>query len=120
MPRASAASSTARAVSTGPSPRSSIGSSSSAWTVVETTCVSASWATKPTVPASSAGPTSRVERPTTRISPAISPPWKCGTSPHAARSSVLLPEPERPARTTNSPGAISRSMPESASASEPG
>ena len=45
-----------------------------------------------------------------------SPPWKCGTSPAAARSSVDLPEPEPPASTTNSPAAISRSRARSAGA----
>src|SRR3954469_17444718 len=43
----------------------------------------------------------------TRTSPWISPPWKCGTKPQAALRSVDLPEAERPARRTNSPGAIS-------------
>ena len=32
------------------------------------------------------------------------PPWKCGTSPAAARSSVDLPEPDPPASSTSSPG----------------
>ena len=46
----------------------------------------------------------RVEAAGHAAGPANSPPWKCGTSPAAARSSVDLPEPEPPASTTNSPG----------------
>ena len=56
------------------SPRISSGSASSPRTVVETTCVSGSWATSPTVPPSSAGPWSRTSRPPTSISPLTSPP----------------------------------------------
>ena len=39
--------------------------------------------------------------------PAKVPPWKCGTSPLAARSSVDLPEPDAPATTTSCPAPIS-------------
>ena len=71
---ASAASSTARARAAGGSPRISSGNASSPRTVVETTCVSGSWATRPTAPPSSAGPWSRTSRPPTSISPLTSPP----------------------------------------------
>ena len=46
----------------------------------------------------------RVEPADARAGRRTSPPWKCGTRPAAARSSVDLPEPEPPASTTNSPG----------------
>ena len=36
------------------------------------------------------------------------PPWKCGTSPQAARSSVDLPCPESPASRQNSPGSSAK------------
>ena len=36
-----------------------------------------------------------------------SPPWKCGTRPQAARSSVDLPQPDTPASTVNEPGSSS-------------
>ena len=78
-------------------------------TVPMTTCVSGSWNSVPATAASAPGPCSRVSSPPTSSRPANSPPWKCGTSPQAARSSVDLPEPLAPARTTNSPGAIARS-----------
>ena len=42
--------------------------------------------------------------------PAASPPWKCGTSPHSARSSDDLPEPDSPASTVKLPGSSVRSM----------
>ena len=35
---------------------------------------------------------------------AASPPWKCGTRPQSARSSVDLPEPDTPASTVKVPG----------------
>ena len=47
---------------------------------------------------------------TTRSSIAISPPVM-RSSPAIMRSSVDLPQPEGPTSTTNSPSAISRSMP---------
>ena len=34
------------------------------------------------------------------------PPWKCGTSPASARTSVVLPEPDGPSTSTISPGSI--------------
>ena len=71
------------------------GRPSSARTVPITTCVSGSWNSEPATAASSAGPCSRVSSPPTSRRPPNSPPWKCGTSPQAARSSVDLPEPER-------------------------
>ena len=52
------------------------------------------------------GPCSRVSSPPTVTRPAKSPPWKCGTRPQAARSTVDLPDAERPATTQNSPGSI--------------
>ena len=52
--------------------------------------------------------------------PAKVPPWKCGTSPRAARSSVDLPEPDSPVSTQNSPGSIARLTSLSASRSRAG
>src|SRR5262249_5855679 len=59
-----------------------------------------------TAAASSPGPAAIASRPPTSIRPEISPPWKCGTRPQAARRRVVLPQPERPARTTSSPAPI--------------
>ena len=70
---------------------------SSARTVPITICVSGSWSSVPQTAARSPGPCSRVSRPPTTARPANSPPWKCGTSPQAARSSVDLPDAESPA-----------------------
>ena len=103
-PSASAASSTPRATAASLQPRFSSGNASSARTVPITTCVSGSWNSEPATADSSAGPCSCESRPPATSRPTNSPPWKCGTSPAAARSSVDLPEPEPPARTTNSPG----------------
>ena len=93
MPSTSAASSTARATAPGATPRCSSGSAISARTPFITTCDSGSWNTVPQMAASSPGPWSRTLRPPTSSSPRASPPWKCGTSPQAARSSVDLPLP---------------------------
>ena len=57
--------------------------------------------------AMSPGSCSRTSSPPTASSPQASPPWKCGTRPLAARSSVDLPDAERPASTVNEPGANS-------------
>ena len=103
MPSASAASSTPRATAAGPWPRFSSGNASSARTVVRTTCASGSWNSDPATRARSAGPCSRVSRPPTRTTPPNVPPWKCGTSPDAARNMVDLPPALRPANTTISP-----------------
>ena len=48
--------------------------------------------------------------------PCRSPPWKCGTRPSAARSSVDLPDPEPPTSSTSWPAPICRSTPSSAGA----
>ena len=56
------------------------------------------------------GPCSRTSRPPTLSSPLASPPWKCGTRPQSARSSVDLPEPDTPASTVNVPGSSSSVM----------
>ncbi len=48
--------------------------------------------------------------PATSRAPDASPPWKCGTSPHSARSSDDLPEPDSPASTVKLPGSRARSM----------
>ena len=50
----------------------------------------------------------RVEARERRRARRSAPPWKCGTRPQAARSSVDLPLPESPASRQNSPGSISR------------
>src|SRR4051794_11772822 len=52
----------------------------------------------------SIGATSVTSRPPIRISPFVG-----SSSPAVIRSTVVLPEPEGPTRTTNSPSAISRS-----------
>ena len=75
-----------------------------------------------------AGDRGEVGRPVlARVEPAddaaarrTSPPWKCGTSPLAQRSSVDLPEPVPPASTTNSPGSTSSETSRSAGARAPG
>ena len=103
-----------------PSPRFSSGNASSARTVPITTCVSGSWNSVPTAAASSPGPCSRVSIPATAARPANAPPWKCGTSPLATRSSVDFPEPDAPASTTSSPGSISSVTSSSAGAAAPG
>jgi hypothetical protein len=60
-----------------------------------------------------------VSSPPTTTRPANVPPWKCGTSPEAARSSVDLPLADRPATTTNSPGATDSETPRSDGADAP-
>ena len=120
MPSASAASSTPRATAAAPSPRFSSGNASSARTVPMTIWVSGSWNSVPATAAIAAGSCVRVSRPPASSRPANSPPWKCGTRPDAARSSVDLPEPEPPASTTNSPGATTRSTSRSAGAAASG
>ena len=85
-----------------------------------TTCVSGSWNSVPATAASSAGPCSRVSIPPTSARPANSPPWKCGTSPEAMRSSVDLPDPDPPASTTNSPGSTAKEASASAGRSPSG
>ena len=119
-PSASAASSTPRATAAALQPRFSSGNASSARTVPITTCVSGSWNSEPATADSSAGPCSRESRPPATSRPANSPPWKCGTSPPAARSSVDLPEPEPPASTTNSPGSTRSETSASAGRAAPG
>ena len=52
--------------------------------------------------------------------PANVPPWKCGTSPHAARSSVDLPDPDAPASSTSSPGSTANDTSSSAAAVDAG
>ena len=86
------------------SPRCSSGSASSARTPLITTCVSGSWSSVAQLaPGRSARGRAR-SCPATSSSPRASPPWKCGTSPHAARSSVDLPEPDSPTTSVNEPG----------------
>ncbi len=58
--------------------------------------------------------------PATLNSPDASPPWKWGTIPQAARSSVDLPLPDSPASTVNDPGASSRVTPSSAGRADSG
>ena len=93
-------------VALGAAPRFSSGKASSLRTVPRTICVSGSWKSVPATALISLGPCSRVSRPATSTDPAASPPWKCGTSPHAARRNVDLPDADSPAATTNSPPAI--------------
>ena len=107
MPSASAASSTARATAAAGSPRCSSASAISARTPLITTCDSGSWKSVPHTRESSLGPCSRTDMPATVSSPDASPPWKCGTTPHAASSSVDLPLPDSPATTVNDPASSS-------------
>ena len=92
-------------------PRFSSPNATSFATIVITTWSSGSWKTVATVPASSAGRAVRVSSPATTTRPAKRPPWKCGTSPASARSSVDLPEPEGPSSATTSPGSSSSETP---------
>jgi hypothetical protein len=120
MPSASATSSTPRATAGARSPRFSSGKASSWRTVPSTTCVSGSWNSVPATAASAAGACSRVSRPPTTARPPKTPPWKCGTSPEAARSSVDLPLADSPASTTNSPGSTVSDTSRSAGRRVPG
>ncbi len=120
MRRARAISSTARAIAAADSPRFSSGKASSARTVPISTWVSGSWNRLPTEADSAPGPWVRVSSPLTVTRPANSPPWKCGTSPAAARSRVDLPAPDPPASTTSSPGSIASVTSHSAGAPAPG
>ena len=52
--------------------------------------------------------------------PANVPPWKCGTSPAAARSSVDFPDPDAPASSTSSPGSTVKDTPSSTFRDAPG
>ena len=116
MPSASSTSSTRRRIASGEKPRFSSTNARSRSTWSTTNCASGSWATKPTTSASSRGWCVRVERPNTTTSPPNRPPLECGTSPFAARSSVLLPEPDAPTTSRSSPGSTSRSTSRSAGA----
>ena len=58
-------------------------------------------------------------QPATTSRPLASPPWKCGTSPHSARSSVDLPDPDTPASTQNEPSSIVSETSRSESAAAP-
>ena len=68
-----------------------------------TTWSSGSWKTDATAPGELGGPCVRVSSPADLTRPAKRPPWKCGTSPASARSSVDLPEPDGPSSATSSP-----------------
>ena len=57
---------------------------------------------------------------TTTALPAKSPPWKCGTSPPAARSRVDFPLAEAPTSRTSSPSPTVRVTSSSAGQSAPG
>ena len=101
---ASSAFSTRGQISAGATPRFSRPNATSFAAIVITTWSSGSWKTVATVAARSAGRARRVSRPATTTLPAKRPPWKWGTSPESARSSVDLPEPEGPNSATTSPG----------------
>jgi hypothetical protein len=120
MPSASAVSSTPRATAAALQPRFSSGNASSDRTVPMTTCVSGSWNSVPATAETSAGPCSRVSSPPHASRPANAPPWKCGTSPAAARRSVDFPEPDAPASTTNSPGSTASDMSRNDGSAAPG
>ena len=97
-------------------PRFSSPNATSFATMVITTWSSGSWKTLATVPASWAGRAERVSRPVTTTRPVKRPPWKCGTSPASARSSVDFPDPEGPSSATTSPGSSSSETSSSAGA----
>ncbi len=109
MPSASSVSSTRRRIAVSERPRFSSTNAMSCSTSSTTSCASGSWLTNPTTSASSRGWWLRVERPKATTSPLNRPPVACGTRPFAARSSVLLPEPESPTTSRISPAATSRS-----------
>ena len=52
-----------------------------------------------------AGSVRSVSWPSTTTRPAKRPPWKWGTRPQSARSSVDLPSPEGPSSSSTSPAA---------------
>ena len=110
----SSARSTRGQISRGATPRFSSPKATSFATMVITTWSSGSWKTVATVPASSAGRARRVSSPATTTRPAKRPPWKCGTSPASARSSVDLPDPDGPRSATTSPGSSARDTSRSA------
>ncbi len=110
-PTESSARSTRGQICAGGVPRFSSPNATSFSTTVITTWSSGSWKTVATVPARSAGRATRVSRPATTTRPAKVPPWKCGTSPARARTSVDLPEPEGPSSAITSPGSISSETP---------
>ena len=104
MPSASAASSTARATAAAGSPRCSSASAISARTPLITTCDSGSWNSVPQTRESSLGPCSRTDMPATASSPDASPPWKCGTTPHAATQQRGLAAAGLPGHDGERPG----------------
>ena len=107
-PRAAArAARTRGAISAGGAPTFSTPKATSSSTRPKTTWSSGSWKTVATTPARSAGRVRRVSCPPTSTRPWNRPPWKCGTSPARARTSVDLPEPEGPKTATTSPGSSS-------------
>ncbi len=80
---------------------------------------SGSWNTIPAARAIRPGRVVSVSRPATLTRPPKRPPWKWGTSPHSARSSVDFPSPEGPSSSRTSPAARSRSTPRSAGSGAP-
>ena len=88
-------------------------------TAPSTAWPSGSWKTIPARRAIRAGGVARVSCPATVTRPEKRPPWKWGTRPHSARSSVNFPSPEGPSSSSTSPAASSRSTPSRAGASAP-
>lgn len=70
-----------------------------------------SWNTLPTRATISSALNAAVSRPSRRTSPTSSPSKNRGASPFTRRVAVVLPQPDRPHSTTNSPGATARSNP---------
>ncbi len=120
MPSASAASSTPRATAAADQPWFSNPKAISERTLPITVWLSGSWNSVPATAARSLGPCSRVSSPPTVTRPSKRPPWKWGTRPLAARSSVDLPHADSPHSTTNSPSATSRSTARSDGRAAPG
>ena len=86
-------------------------------TMVENIWSSGFWNTIPVIWASSIMQDATVSMPFMRTLPRSSPPDSCGIIPFRVFNSVLLPHPVGPARSTNSPFFIVRSIPESVDSS---
>ncbi len=110
-PSRSSVSSTLRRITSGARPSDSMPYASSSSTVSVTKWASGSWPTVPTRSASSRGLWVRVSRPPTVTRPRSVPPVKWGTRPDTAPSSVDLPTPDGPTRSTSSPSGTVRSTP---------
>ena len=113
-PAAARASSSRVVISTGGQPRFSSPNATS-WSARRmTSCDSGSWNTNPARRAIAPGRCSRVSSPPLTTRPDSRPPWKWGTRPSAARSSVDLPQPDSPSSSTIWPSSTASVIPSSA------